>query len=85
MNRLISDFQQRNDSSFMYVTHSIDSGFVTYANESKMRDSSQILDSNVISVYEDQVSKWRLALKLKDDTTLLVAFAWCHDEELRLA
>ena len=85
VDRLISDFKKRNDSSFMYVTHSIDSGFVTYANESKMSDSSQILDSNVISVYEDQVSKWRLALKLKDDRTLLVAFAWCHDEELRLA
>ena len=59
----------------MYVMHSIDSGFVTYANKSKMKDSSQIIDSNVISVYEDQVSEWRQALKLKDDQSLLVAFA----------
>ena len=85
VDKLISDFTHRNDCSFMYVTHSINSGFVTYANESKNKESSKIIDSTVISVYEDQVSEWRRALKIKDDQSLLVAFAWCHDEELRLA
>ena len=55
----------------MYVTHTIDSGFVTYANEIKMKSSRSIVNSDVISIYEDQVSGWRLALKLKHDQLMM--------------
>ena len=46
-----------------------------------MRSSSH----QYTSVYGSDVAEWRKALKVKDDTKILVAFAWCHDEELRLA
>ena len=69
----------------MYATYTIDSGFVTYANESKIKSSRHIIDFNVIPAHEDQVSKGRLALELKYDPSLLVAISWYHDEELYLA
>ena len=80
---LIADFKQRPDVSFIYVTHDIQSGFVTHQNRN---DSDVCLDSSncYISVYENDIAAWRLSLKVKDSTTLLVAFAWCDDEQLRL-
>ena len=37
-----------------------------------------------ISVYHDEITEWRKLLQLRDETQLLVSFAWCHDEQLRL-
>ena len=80
---LIADFKQRQDVSFIYVTHDIRSGFVTHQ---KNHDSDLSFDNSneYISVYKDDIAAWRLSLKVKDSTTLLVAFAWCDDDQLRL-
>ena len=89
VDRLISDFSGRSDTSYIYVTHSIDSGFVTCYNGKKgeqlINSTSDATDNEYISVYQQEVESWRLLLKVQDETTLLVAFAWCHDNELRLA
>ena len=71
---LIADFKQRQDVSFIYVTHDIHSGFVTHQ-KNHDRDLSFDNSNEYISVYKDDIAAWRLSLKVKDSTTLLVAFA----------
>ena len=85
--RLIAEFSKKTDVSFVYVTHDINSGFVTCQ---KRRDDNiaTLIDGDTtefISVYQDQVEAWRKLLQIGDSQKILVAFAWCHDEELRAA
>jgi len=89
VDRLISDFSGRSDTSYMYVTHSINSGFVTCYNADKLDTEKKRRNDETtkqyISVYQNKVASWRKLLKVNDKATLLVAFAWCHDNKLRLA
>ena len=41
------------------------------------------LNEDFIRVYRDDVELWRMLLRVGDSQKILVAFAWCHDEELR--
>ena len=70
----------------------MDSGFVTY--RKTKGDDQQLLDDSddgntgnaaYISVYQNEVESWRKLLKVGNDDKLLVAFAWCHDDELQNA
>ena len=87
MERLISHFSNRGDVSFVYVIHDINSGFITYRRNDPTAELDNIQHGNedYIYIYNDQVKAWRKELKIEDDDELLVAFAWCHDEELRTA
>ena len=40
---------------------------------------------NIFLFYRDEIAAWRKALKLGDNHNILVAFAWCSDEDLRMA
>ena len=84
--RLIAEFSMKSDVSFMYVTHDIDSGFVTHQKRKHDSRSKEIaLEEDFIKVYQDDIESWRKLLKVGDSQQILVAFAWCHDEELRRA
>ena len=70
----------------------MDSGFVTYrkskGGDHPLLDYSDDGDDNnaaYISVYQTEVESWRKLLKVGNTNTLLVAFAWCHDDELQNA
>ena len=38
-----------------------------------------------IGVYQEEVESWRQLLKVGNNSKILVAFAQCHDEELKNA
>ena len=84
---LIAEFSKKPDVSFVYVTHDLNSGFVT--SQKRRDDNAATLiegnDTEYISVYKDEVEAWRKLLQVGDTQKILVAFAWCHDEELRAA
>ena len=82
VDQLLADFKNRPDVSYLYVTHTITSGFVThYKNGSNIVQDE---NPNTISVYQDEIATWRKQLSISDATQILVSFAWCHDEQLRL-
>ena len=67
----------------MYVMHNMDSGFVTYRknkNDTSVNESE--INEKFIFVYKAAVESWRNELKVSNSKQILVAFAWCHDEEL---
>ena len=84
IDKLINYFSNKRDVSFMYVMHDMDSGFVTYRkNKTDTSSNESDVNDEYISVYKDAVESWRIELKVEHSEKLLVAFAWCHDEELR--
>ena len=85
VDRLIVWFLKQNDISYLFVTHDVQSGFVTHKKEK--RDELIVEDEELeyISVYSNEISAWRRNLNIRDDRTILVIFAWCSDEVLRLA
>ena len=84
VDKLIYHFTNKKDVSFMYVMHDMNSGFVTYRkNKTENSSKETLVDESFISVYKNSVESWRNELKLEDSKEMLVAFAWCHDEELR--
>ena len=84
IDKLIHYFSNKRDVSFMYVMHDMDSGFVTYRKNKTDTSSNQSeINDEYISVYKEVVESWRIELKVAQSEKLLVAFAWCHDEELR--
>ena len=90
--KLIAEFQLKKYIRFCYVLHDMDSGFVTYR-KSKGDDRPLLNDSDdsdnnntaYISVDQTEVESWRKLLKLYNTNKLLVAFAWCYDDELQNA
>ena len=85
IDKMINYFNQKKDVSFMYVMHDMDSGFVTYRknkNDTSVNESE--INEQFIFVYKAAVESWRNELKVSNSKRILVAFAWCHDEELRL-
>ena len=67
----------------------MDSGFVTYrkskGDDHLLLDDSEVTDDNnaaYISVYQTEVESWRKLHKDGNTNELLVAFVWCHDDEL---
>ena len=85
--RLIAEFTKNLDVSFVYVTHDIKSKLVTYQKRRDDNIATKIDDDNIeyISVYQDEVEAWRKLLKIGDTQNILVAFAWCLDEEFHAA
>ena len=85
--RLLAFFRCRNDISFISVTHSIESGFVTMKknmNEKSVKNISQdVIKLKSDAVLVEQVQNWRKCLNVDGGKKILVAFAWTHDEEKR--
>ena len=82
VDQLLYDFDKRPNVSYIYVLHSIDSGFVTHYKGNANTYSKS--NEQYISVYQDEVETWRKLLQISGGTQILVAFAWCHDEQIRL-
>ena len=86
VNKLISLFESIPNVSFVYVLHRYNSGFVTYR---KQRNQSKTINLNSLNLSSSShfcgslASNWRQQLKLNHSNDILVAFAWCHDEEIR--
>ena len=85
--KLTAEFQLKNDVSFCYVLHDMDTGFVTY-HKIKGDDNISLDDSDeggnnsaaYTNVYETEVKSWRKPLKVSSTNILLVVFAWCHKD-----
>ena len=48
-------------------------------------DKKVTVNDNFLHVYQGEVESWRKELKAFSSDKILVAFAWCHEEELQLA
>ena len=84
---LIAEFQLKEDVSFCYVLHDMNSGFATYKKNAD--DNVPVSNGNdndeFISVYQTEVESWRKLIKFGNTNKLSVSFAWCYDHELQNA
>ena len=81
--RLIALYERIPSVSYMYVTHTIKSGLVTY--QKKKSDeavSSKPSTDDEVGVASTKIEHWRTELAVKADE-ILVCFAFVHDDELR--
>ena len=78
VDQLIYDFKQSANTSYIYVTHSMDLGSVTH------HTGDKATNDDYIALYKDEVASWRKQLKISDETQILVSFVWCHDDRLHL-
>ena len=81
--RLISLFERIPSVSYIYVTHTITSGLVTY--QKKKSDdavSSKPSTDEEVGVASPKIEHWRTSLAVKANE-ILVCFAFVHDDELR--
>jgi hypothetical protein len=76
VDNLLLLFQQIKNASYIYVQHSIDSGFVTYNMSHKEKCDMDL-------TLQNEILTWRQKLKIQDSENILVSFAWCHDDEKR--
>ena len=90
--KLIGLFKNSPNVSFVYVLHNYNSGFVTFSmNKMEKAKHKQALESlksdipNDSEEYSDSIKNWRDELSLSPTNDILVAFAWAHDEEIRMA
>ena len=79
VDRLISLFTTLDNVNFVYVKHSITSGFVTYR-KNKTEGIHQTFFDNTL---KKDIECWRKQLKIGDSKEILVSFGWCHDDEKR--
>lgn len=87
VDRLLKIFSSLHNVSYVYVTHNMNSGFVT-CRKTKKNNATVNTTTNSTSctgVTNTAIHNWRESLKLQDSNDILVAFAWCHDEEIRKA
>ena len=75
--RLICMFNHLFYVSFMYVTHAVDSVYVT-CHGGRINNCT----STDVGVDDEAISNWRAKLQMKSDE-ILVAFAWTTDDEKR--
>ena len=87
--RLLAFYRCRKDISFISVTHSIQSGFVTMKkdiNDSSVNNiSKDVIKLNSDALHIKEIESWRKTLNVDGGKRILVAFAWTHHEEKRKA
>ena len=76
--RLLSFFRNRDDVSFIAVSHTVDSGYVTMKKTAQDVNSVEMKSQENECIHHDEVLSWRNALKIEDGTKILVAVAWMH-------
>ena len=85
--RLLAFYRCRTDISFISVTHSIESGFVTMKKNiddlTVKNVSKDLKDENTDAIRIQEIESWRNTLKIDGGKKILVAFAWVHNEEQR--
>jgi hypothetical protein len=83
---LTAQFSARDDVSFLYITHDYNTGYVTHRKSNSNSTSNTVTSSPMprfVPVYQNEIKSWRHQLKVPNSEQILVAFAWCHDEEFR--
>ena len=84
--KLLQFFRANKDISFLCVTHTLESGFVTTRQSKcphrKEKITNKEINVDAKSISNDDVKCWRDELKVKDGKEILVALAWIHDEEM---
>ena len=86
VDKLLSLFENISNVSFVYVLHQYNSGFVTYRKQRNESKSINITSNSAVSSENfcgNSARNWRQQLKLSHTNDILVAFAWCHDNEIR--
>ena len=85
--KLLQYFRANSEISFLSVTHSVDTGFVTTRKTKGSRgmfiSTEEKVNDDAHSISSDNVKTWRDALKVGDGKQLLVALAWLHEEDMR--
>ena len=85
--KLLDYFRANKDISFLSVTHSVHSGFVTHRRTKNPQNDMVISetkhDVEATTISEDDVDSWRSHLKVNDGKEILVALAWVHEEDMR--
>ena len=76
VDRLIKLFESMKNVTYVYVKHSMMSGFVTFT---RTKSEKTLMSESI----EADVNSWRKALQIGDSQDILVSFAWCHDDEKR--
>ena len=74
---LIAEFSKQDDISYLYVTHDVQSGFVTHKKDNNNDPIVEHEESEYMSIYRDEITAWCKSLKIGDNRNILVAFAWC--------
>jgi len=84
--RLIQLFKSNEDVSYVYVKHTMQSGFVSYRKTLGINRETVIphIGGMHNATNDEDIESWRKELKLDDSNEILVAFAWSHNEEARL-
>ena len=85
VDHLIVEFSMLNGMSYLYVTHDVQSGFVTYKKEKRDEPIVEDEESKYMAFYTEEISTWRRNIKLRDDQTILIACEWYSDEDICLA
>ena len=83
--KLIVYFKAKTNISYIYILHDIESRFVTNKHNKNSPMSSESTSQNIVSVSISDINSWRANLKVKDSEQILVAMAWCHNEDIWLA
>ena len=81
--KLLSFFRLRDDVSFIAITHTISSGYVTMTKSSQKVNTVESPNKGDDCIYHDEVLSWRNSLKIADGTRILVAVAWMHNSNQR--
>ena len=69
---VITEFSKQNDINYLYVTHDVQSGFVTHKKKRNNQPTVEDEELEYIYAYSDEILAWRKAIKLRDDQTMLV-------------
>ena len=85
--KLLAFYRCRSDISFICVTHSLGSGFVTMKKNIEEKEikniSKDVLKQNSDAICVKEIEAWRDMLKVGKEKKILVAFAWSHYDEQR--
>ena len=81
--RLLNFFRLREDISFIAVTHSIDSGYVTMRKGSQDSKCEYNAQSTSECIHDFEIKSWRNTLKVNKGKKILVAVAWVHSSNYR--
>ena len=81
--RLLSFFRMRDDVSFIAVSHTTESGYVTMKKSARDLNTTECHSKETSCIHHDEILSWRNALRIDDGKRILVAVAWCHDSNLR--
>ena len=81
--KLLNFFRIRDDVSFIAVTHTIESGYVTMRKGCNHDSLDVTTENSSVCVQNDEIENWRNTLKVDNGKKILVALAWMHASNFR--